>query len=280
MRLATLTTIAFTLSVAGFFPLAQEVPYAQTNSVTAEENLTAKMLSQVKRMVTSSNLEVAVWKIEKDEKKSVDVKRLSTKLNFALMDAGLLAERAFDFTDIDDRNELRRVAEIYGIGTFVYGKRTVVEGETIKVSFQILDASSLALIWEGLISSEKPLPAELALTLYYGKWVSLGASAGAGVGSITTLALGLNVYYNEIPKARSNPEIARLYGEFVAYQSWSLGLGIASVVSGGLSSYLFLTDQEEVYLQRKVSTGPPGKDISVFIWPKPGGVMVSGYIRF
>jgi len=132
MRLAILFTIAFTLTVATSF--------AQSGAVTTEDSLIANALSRIKSVAKINRLqEVAVWKIEADEKKSADVKRLSTKLNFALMDAGLLAERAFDFTDIDNPNELRRVAEIYGIGSFVYGRRTVVEGETIKVSFQVLD---------------------------------------------------------------------------------------------------------------------------------------------
>jgi hypothetical protein len=273
MRLAILFTIAFTLTVATSF--------TQSEAVTTEDGLVANALLRIKSIVKSDSLkEVAVWKIEADERKAVDVKRLSTKLNFALMDAGLLAERAFDFTDIDSPNELRRVAEIYGIGSFVYGKRTVVEGKTIKVSFQILEASSLALIWEGLISSEKPLPPELAFTIYYGKWVSLGTAAGTGVGAITTLALAFDAR-SRISSARSFSEFTTLSNQFNSYLGWSVGLGVASVVSGGVAAYFFLNDEGKPYLQSRTSPEPlAGRDMSILVWPEPGGVAVGVYLRF
>jgi hypothetical protein len=288
MRLATVIIVGanlvftlFTLTVSCSFAFAQDRPYAQSDVVTAEGVLISNAISRIKGVVTSDRLkEVAVWKIEADERKSVDVVRLSTKLNFAFMDAGLLTERAFDFTDIDDPNELKRVAEIYGIGSFVYGKRTFVEGKTIKVSFQVLEASSLSLVWEGMVNSEKPLPVELAFTLYYGKWVSLGTAAGTGVGAITTLALAFDAR-SKLSSARSFSEFTTLSNQFTSYLGWSIGLGAASVVSGGVAAYLFLNDEGEPYLQGRAFPEPlAGRDMTILLWPEPRGAVVGVYLRF
>jgi hypothetical protein len=277
MELAIAIIIVFTLTAT--------LSYAQADVVTAEDNLIAKSLSRIKSLVISNSLqEVVLWKIEADERKSVNVKRLSTRLNFALMDAGLLTEHAIDLTEIGDRDELRRIASIYGIGAFVYGKRTVVEGGTIKVSFQLLDAGSLTLIWEGLINSEKPLPPELLLALYYGKWVSLGTGVTTGVGAITTLALGVDALVRSA-NAKSGSEQTRADKEATSYLDWSTGLGTASLVSSGVAVYLFLTDQEGAFYQGGASLPAGrereiGKGVGVFLWPQQGGVVAVGYLRF
>jgi hypothetical protein len=277
VRVATVIVNIFITVVVISFASLQEESYAQTNLVTADDTLISNALTRIKSVVANNRLgEVVVWKIEADEKKSLNVKTLSTKLNFALMDAGLLKEQALDFTDTESRDELKRIAPIYGISAFIYGKRTVVEGEVVKVSFQILDSSSFDLLWEGVISSEKPLPRELALTLYYGKWVSLGTGAAAGVGAIATLVLALDAYSNKYLNATSAQEVDKAVKEVATYQSWSIGLGIGCVVSGAVAAYLFLTDRGEVVSQ----AGFYLPDSIFTLRPQPGGVAGSIYLRF
>jgi len=243
MRLAIVAVMAFAL--------AATCSYAQTGLVAAEDALVANAISQFRGVITSNRLqEVAVWKIEEDSKGLVNVKALSTKLNFALMDNGFLIDQAFDFTDVEDRDELKRLASIYEMRAFVYGRRTVVEGGTIRVSFQIFDSRSQAIIWEGLISSEKPAPTELATVLFYGKWVSLGTGVATGVGSITALAL----YFDADRRYNSRPcpptsDLAKIRQEMDTYLGLSIGLGITSAVSGGVAAYLFLTDQGNLVSQ-------------------------------
>ena len=280
-KLANVIIISFILTLTWAFAPIQNRSYAQTDNATPEDDLLANTLSRIKRVAIGNRLqEIVVWKIEADEGVRVDVKSLSTKLSFALMDEDLLTEQAIDLTEIEDREELRRLASIYELGALVYGKRTVVDGETIKVSFQILDARNDALIWEGVISSEKPLPPELLLALSYAKWVSLVTGVGTGIGAGTTLFLAFDTSINKQPLARSDSEADQIFNEVIFYQDWSIGLGIASLVSSGIATYLFLIDQENSS-QGVASLGPiEGGNTSILLWPQPGGVTASVYLRF
>lgn len=272
MRLVLAIVMAFTLALTW--------THAQTEGLSAEDIFLANALSQIKKVVTENHLrEVAVWKIEPDVRSTLDVEILSTRLNFALMDEGLLSEQAIDLTAIEDQEELERIASIYEIRAFLYGKRTMVDGETIRVSFQLLEASNLALIWEGVVSSEEGLSEDLVAFISYAKWGLLLSGVGAGVGSGVIIGLAIESF-NKYP-ARSDREAAQIYQELTTYAYWGIGLGIASVVSGGISTYLFLTDPGDSSSGGVAFLAPHrGESSGVFLWPQPGGVGASVNLRF
>jgi hypothetical protein len=238
------------------FTLTMSLSYAQDAVVTAEDDLFKKALDQIKAVAVNRGLrEVAVWKIEVDDGKSVNVRELSDRLNVALIDEGLLADQAIDLSGIEDRGELRRIASVYRITALIYGRRTAVEGGAIRVSFQLLDVATDALIWEGMVTGgEEGLPLML-----YGKWTSLGTGVATGLGATTTIVLTFDAY-NRYLKARG-PDTDRAYNEVITYLGWSVGLGLASMLSGGVAAYLFLTDQEGASSRDRTSLLDGGRGV-------------------
>ena len=144
--------IEFLILVFSTFILIAFFPYAQVNVNEAVDDLLEEALAQIKALSANRDLKnIAVWKIEVDEKGLVNVGDLADRLNIALIDGGILKELAIDFTDVADRDSLKRLAAIYGINAFIYGKETIIEGNSIKVTFQIFDVSSDATIWENIV---------------------------------------------------------------------------------------------------------------------------------
>jgi hypothetical protein len=129
-----------------------ESSYAQIDVDKAVDDLLAKTLSQIKALSANRGIrDIAVWKIEVDEKRLINVRDLADRLNIALIKEGILRELAMDFADVVDRDTLKRLAAIYGINAFIYGKGTTVEGNNVRIAFQVFDINSNEIIWENVV---------------------------------------------------------------------------------------------------------------------------------
>jgi hypothetical protein len=140
----------------------------------AVEDLAAQFAFHLKGVAREKGLEnLAVWTIEADKDKLIDVRRLTTRLNIALIDAGLLREMAFDLTEIWDRNDLFRAAQVYGFSALVYGNRTTVMDGEVEILFQVFDPKDNGVLWEGaIIGRSSLLIAGRELLIDPDKWLS------------------------------------------------------------------------------------------------------------
>jgi hypothetical protein len=149
-----------------------ESSYAQIDVDKAVDDLLAKTFSQIKTLSANRGIrDIAVWKIEVDEKGLVNVRELADRMNIALIKEGILRELAMDFTDVADRGALKRLAAIYGITAFIYGKGTTVEGNNVRVAFQVFDVESDETIWENTVVGVSG-PAEAVPTVVGGMTVA------------------------------------------------------------------------------------------------------------
>jgi len=150
--------LGWVLLLICLIPLIRCESFAQDGLEGAVDELFSRAYPRIKAELAKrpAKEDVAVWMINPDDKGAIDTRRLATRITMALMDDGLLKEMAFDLSDVKDKEGLKHVQEVYGIGLFIYGKEVAIEaGDVIKVTFQVINPVTEAVFWEGAVRSRE-----------------------------------------------------------------------------------------------------------------------------
>ena len=264
--------VTIVVSIILFLSLYLIPVYSQQKSL--EDELAEKVISQVKAFATNRNLEnIALWRIEVDDKGSINVIDLTTRINFGLIDEGVLRNQRVNLYDTTDLTELERITKLYGLSVYGYGRRTTVEGERVSLTLELVDVDTQEVIWQDIIRAGE----EFINWFAVGKWSTLSVGGAAGIGALASYLFAVDTFENRYLKSTDPTQAEILIGEVDTFNTLAIVLGVVGGVSASASVYFFVADPiEGLFAQTPYESQEEG----ISVLAKGDEIILSGSFKF